>query len=222
MRSALLSAGGYGVLASGHQPARADIEILGEEVGGSVIFTISGSLTATPTAVGELFSARSGINPSYGGMSTWPTKSYGDVYEIDSELSFGTGAYLRGDISTGDNFRLTTAFLESGPHTGIWLDESYSPGDPIDATLTFQNTNFDVMGIDAKGGPYVWTITQSRETITLELQRSAEYLANIERLERRLFRLERRLRSAKFRRKSGKARKFRKKIRRVKRILATL
>jgi hypothetical protein len=78
--------------------------------------------------------------------------------------SFGRGESFHPDSASGSTFAVMPDIFDGV----LILEENYSSGDPIAGTMTFNNTDFATMGIDADNGPYVWTLSNApADTITM-------------------------------------------------------
>ena len=128
--------------------------------------------------------------------------------ELQSAVPFGTGgSSFGGGIDLGDNFALFGSDLN--------LPDTYVSGTSFNAMLTFTGETFATLGVDEAGGPYVWTLMFSGDTITMRLpQFEAEAAEAAPRLS-----LKNKIKKLQ---KKAKAKKLQKKIKKLKKQLTAL
>jgi uncharacterized protein YhjY with autotransporter beta-barrel domain len=134
-------------------PANADITILGQESGGNVVFSYSGSvdLTGLAKSGGGFSTGQNFITPNLGIVAF--LDAGGDAYENTLPLpgaifsgvqDFGPGNMFSANSSTGDSFFLYRYVL--GVPVG------YHSGDLIEGSMTFDGETFASLGIDPERG----------------------------------------------------------------------
>ncbi len=193
--------------------ANAQLIIEGEEIGPDVIFTISGSLSpGVPLDTGS-FLPETIVSPVDGRFEAWQTTSDVEKFALDADVPFGAGGNMEDvGVGTGDNI----AILMSE----IILDDTYVAGTPLNATLTFSGADFASLGIDVSSGPYVWTVTETGATITLQFP--IDNSALIASLKSKIKKFKRKVKIAKRKGQRSKAKRLQKKLRKLQRTLRAL
>lgn len=162
--------------------ASAQVTISARENGGDVVFTVSGSLDPGAPGTTGGFGPETRLEPSAGEFEIWMTDSTAKPFALDAVVLFGPGAVeLDVGIGSGSNIAIFG--------TQIWLDDSYNAGDPLNSTLTFTGATFGSLGVTARAAPYVWTVTQTGDTITLrfpDIERKQQLAQKIQNVRRQL------------------------------------
>lgn len=147
------------------ETARAEVFILGEEVGPDVVFTVSGSLDLPAPAGTDNFSIETVLFPSGGDFEAWQANGNTNRYTLTAEVPFGTGgnSYNLG-VGSGDNIAIFD--------TRLFLSDTYSSGDRLNSTLTFAGTDLATLGVDTTR-EHVWTIAGTGDTITMYFSKAS-------------------------------------------------
>ena len=130
----------------------ADLIIEARETGGDVVFATSGSLDLTGWFKGSGF-RNPFLHPARGELF-FGTGGISDAYFFDTNLSptsYGTGGLVGPNSTSGDAF----GFWPSGDGAIVFVETDYVFGDPINATMTFEDATIDSLGINP--GDTVWS-----------------------------------------------------------------
>ena len=206
-------------------PSRAELLISGVETDGDVVFTYSGSLDTTGAASDNQFYAETYFIPNMGEIEVWQEDSLTIYLELDQTNVFGTGSLLENvGIGTGDNIGLFDSRL--------YLDDDYVSGDPLSASLTFQDATFESLGVDTDSAPYVWTLVANGDTIRMVFpdppvlppanQNAFANASEKSALVRGIKGLQKKVRKLKKKGKKAKAKKLQKKIKKLRKKLKAL
>ena len=134
-------------------PAKAIFMINASEVGGNVVFTGSGSVDLSAWTFNNNSSGGSGIIPNLGIAAFAVTSA--DVYtspvNFAGPAQFGSGGVTLASSVSGDDFSLQ---IFSGPVLGVPM--GYMSGDPLSSSMTFNSTNFSMLGV-TPNTTFVWT-----------------------------------------------------------------
>ncbi|MBR8829786.1 MAG: hypothetical protein N5P05_001260 [Chroococcopsis gigantea SAG 12.99] len=146
--------------------AEASVIVTGEEVGGNVVFTVTGSIDISNVTAGQTATfddPSSYIDP---GLRLFLTTSSGrnvGYYPVMAQGEPHFGFFPKSSfttITTGDTF-VSIIF----PY--LLLDQNYVSGSPLNATATYVNATFSSLGIDPTGSPYVAPLING-ETYTIQ------------------------------------------------------
>lgn len=187
--------------------AWAEVTIVAREIGGNVVFTFSGSLNPGTGTPDDEFGKETRLDPSGGQIESWQTTANTRLFGLDAVVSFGSGGDT-GDVGEGTGTNI--AIFDNG----LFLDNTYTPGDPINSTLTFSGTTFAGLGVAARVTPYVWTITETGDTISLRFP--DEIAAAKAKIRKQIRNLKKKIRVAKQNGQNSKARRLQKKVRKLK------
>jgi hypothetical protein len=129
------------------QPAQAFTVTL-EQMGANVVATGSGAINLTGLTFVTQGSAAHGISGEGGSIAFGESPL--DIYRgITGPTHFGTGAFVAGNDFSGDSFGI---FGFSGL---ISVPEGYVSGNPLSASMTFDNATIHSLGL--RPGTYTWT-----------------------------------------------------------------
>lgn len=149
-----LLAGGLGA-----GQASAAAVFLFQEQGGDVVGTLSGSLSLGTAGFPGAFTNGTLIGPSDGELLSATTGgTTTDGYVVSGPASFGAGPGGAPDSRSGLAMHLLGSFGL------LYLDASYSSGDPLSGGMVFTGTDFTTLGITP--GDYVYVL-RSQDTLTL-------------------------------------------------------
>ena len=146
------------------------IIITGEEVYDSgtsqtnVVFSYTGSLDMTGQTTSSIGGTWNGIHPSdaYLAINSNNGKNGLKSEELSGPTSFGAGSsYISDSSRSGDYF-----VIDGYKHNFI-IPENYASGAQISGSSTYANNTLAGMGITP--GTYTWTLTQSGDTIQMEV-----------------------------------------------------
>lgn len=162
----------HGSLAGG---ANAAVTITFNEVGSSVIATVSGSanlaaLIGVATNVPVIFVGESSVyaNPVFLGIGG--SSSFDPYGTISGPASIGSGIIQIAATSTsGDFVGIGNGTGTGNPPVDLWLPASYSSGSPLSGSSTWTGQSLSTLGIDP--GVYVWSwgSGSSADTLTLDV-----------------------------------------------------
>jgi len=144
-------------------PSQAAILVNATESGGNVIFTGTGSLNINDSTLFITSSASPGIVPSSGYL-TFGTLGITQVYLASGPSNFGSSSF-RSQAGTGNLFG-----IYGGSHRGapeILVPRGYTSGTILNGTQTFTGKTFASLGLTT--GSYVWNLTGSNDTFTLNI-----------------------------------------------------
>ena len=195
--------------------ARAELMIFGEETGGDVVFTFSGTIDTTGANGSFDFLAQTHLSPTDGRIEAWQAPSDGVTLGLDAAVPFGTGDEQT-DVGagSGDNIALFGKQL--------FIDDAYVSGSPFNATLTFANTDFATLGVDDAAGPYLWTVTGNRDTIVMRFPVVVDNSVAKAALLKTIKKLQKKSKKLKKKGKKAKAKKLLKKVKKLQAQLAAL
>ena len=201
--------------------ARAELTVTGVETGGGVVFTFVGSLDTTGAVSDGVFTPETNLNPGVGTLEAWQGTTDAVLLNLQSSVSFGAnvGSFNVG-MGSGDNIAIFGDDLT--------IADSYVSGSPFAATLTFTATNLASLGVNAVGGPYVWTLVGSGDTITMIFPQyslpppAANNATEIARLKRKIRQLQKKARKAKKKGQKTKAKKLKRKLKKARKELKAM
>jgi hypothetical protein len=129
------------------QPAQA-FTITLEKMGANVVATGSGAINLTGLTFLTQGSAAHGISGENGSIAFGESPL--DIYRgITGPTHFGTGSFVAGNDFSGDSFGI---FGFGGL---ISVPEGYVSGNPLSASMTFNNATFASLGV--RQGTFVWS-----------------------------------------------------------------
>ena len=129
------------------QPAQA-LTITLEQMGANVVATGSGAINLTGLRFVTQGSAAHGISGEGGSIAFGESPL--DIYRgITGPTHFGPGSFVAGNDFSGDSFGI---FGGTGL---VSVPEGYVSGNPLSASMTFNNTTFASLGV--RQGTFVWT-----------------------------------------------------------------
>lgn len=178
-----------------------------QEFNADVVFQYSGSIDLTGLSAGT------------------PVNVRGSVYAVNSYVEFAPSASVPGatfvsdtlssppNIGTG-SFKLTSS--HSGSYfsvliNGIRLPADYTSGRPISGEMTFAASTFAQLGVNAAGGPYVWTLSNGQK-VTLSFLSKVDNSAKIKTLEKKVKKLKKQIQKAKKNQKAALLKKLKKQL----------
>ncbi|MFM1842815.1 MAG: hypothetical protein RLZZ490_1552 [Cyanobacteriota bacterium] len=146
--------------------AQAAITITGQQVGTDFIFSYTGSIDLSGTALfsaGLTFPSSFIANPADGGIynfiGTGSFSAYLDTF-VNQPSSFGTNTLqVDADSATGSTFLIQGA----GFPDAFGVPDGYVSGDPISGSATYNNATAASLGLTP--GTYVWELSNG-DTIT--------------------------------------------------------
>lgn len=142
--------------------SNAMVIIQAQQVGNDVVLTGSGSLNITG-ATGQnstLSLADARINPSTSALRpvASPAGTNTSYLFASTNPSYGSGG-----LSFPDSVNVTDDWVAING-SRVYVPFGYSSGDPINFTMTFNNTDIATLGLD-QVNKYTWTITGSGDAI---------------------------------------------------------
>ncbi len=172
-----------GGLINGLTAEKADAAILvsGLETGGNVTFTLSGSLDVSDienvNILSGLYFQGTRILPQRGTIAFNPNEPvdipnldvYVNLIDNPSNLSFGSGMRTNPDTKSGDPVVFDLIFRGADQQVSrsrVRLPQGYMTGTELSSTMTFNNTDFDTLGIES--GTYFSGFNGGADTITFE------------------------------------------------------
>ena len=195
--------------------ARAELTITGQERFGDVVFTFSGTMDTTGAVGAGPFFVETKFEPSEGDIEAWQTDSDTARLALDAAVPFGTGPALTDvGVGSGDNIALLG--------DDLYLEDTYVSGSPLNATLTLAGTDFATLGVDAAGGPYMWTVTGNGDTVVMSFLPTLDNSAARAALLKKIKKLQKKSKKFKKKGKKAKAKKLGKKVKKLKAQLAAL
>jgi hypothetical protein len=129
------------------QPAQAFTVTL-EQMGANVVATGSGAINLTGLTFLTVGSSAHGISGGAGSIAFGESPL--DIYHgITGPTNFGTGGFVAGNDFSGDSVGI---FASLGQ---INVPEGYVSGNPLSASMTFDNATIHSLGL--RPGTYTWT-----------------------------------------------------------------
>ncbi len=139
--------------------AFADLIIEARQVGDDVVFTTSGSLDFTGWASAKS-TTTTALVPSQGRIY-FGAPPDSDLFTFGSTIApsdFGSGGGRTPNSTSGDPFSFAYSFENFG--TAVWVEAGYQFGDPIDATMTFENISIDALGMNEIDTVWSWNLIE--------------------------------------------------------------
>ncbi len=132
-----------------------------QQVGGDVVFSMSGTIDIAGLTQGADSSHSAGIDPTGGsvGMGAGATDSYSGFDVVPG--GFGSGGNASADSSSGNHFAIT--------NSALYVPDGFVSGSSLNGTMTFSNATFASLGLTQDIYVWVWGEAEGFNKISLEI-----------------------------------------------------
>lgn len=158
------------VLALIHAPARAEITVVAEEIGGHVWLTATGSANVLDLDGPGTTLASPSISPSLPGLSVGERGGDGYEGELHGPANFGVlNLFIPYWQETGGSvgFRYFPELDNNFQPDYLYLPEGYISGSQLHSTAAWANTNFEELGMSPGTYTWTWGSGQNADSLTL-------------------------------------------------------
>jgi hypothetical protein len=134
-----------------------------DQVGADVVATGSGSADTSDLVLQGTYTEDPSVEPSEANIFVGVSAQIQYYKTVSGPANFGTGGFTAASSGTGDLFGVEAEF------NNLMLPQSYTSGDPLSGTATWNSTTISNLGLTPGTYVYNWGSGENADSLTVNI-----------------------------------------------------